>query len=242
MPGAADDILTTLQAHGLHWDGDVVWQSEQTQRYQQTLDHLLQAGLAYRCDCSRSDVAAMGGIYNGRCRDRALTAATDSAVRLKLASMSPVHIEDSVQARQVIDLEVDVGDFVIRRRDGLFAYQLAVVVDDAWQGITHVLRGTDLFDSTPRQIALQSCLGLSRPKYAHIPILLNSAGHKLSKQTHAPALDNQRAEDNLRQALRLLGQQLPERGGVDALLRWAVQHWALTEVPRTAGISVVNSD
>jgi len=238
VPGAAEAILAALRDHGLQWDGDVLWQSTRTPVYQRTVEALLDNGRAYRCDCSRKDVANMGGIYDGRCRHRKLGPDSSAAVRLNVAELPAIQVQDAVQPDLHCKLAREVGDFVILRRDGLFAYQLAVVVDDDCQGITRVVRGSDLFDSTPKQIALQQVLGLPQPDYAHIPVIENDAGQKLSKQSHAPALDANRALENLELALRFLGQALPgERvADTDALLRWAVAHWDLSSVPRCSGI------
>jgi glutamyl-Q tRNA(Asp) synthetase len=238
VPGAADAILAALRDHGLQWHGDVLWQSTRTPDYQHTVDMLLAEGRAYRCDCSRKDVANMGGIYDGRCRDRKLGPDSNAAVRLNVSDLPAIQVQDAVQPDLRCDLAREVGDFVILRRDGLFAYQLAVVVDDADQGITRIVRGSDLYDSTPKQIALQHVLGLPQPDYAHIPVIENDLGQKLSKQSHAPALEANRALENLELALRFLGQPLPVQkpADTDALLRWAVEHWDLSSIPRRSGI------
>lgn len=232
--GAAHSILRSLQAHGLQWDQQVLWQSDRQAAYDALIEDLLGRGLAFRCDCSRQMLAATGGIYNGHCRERNLDAAADHAVRIRVSAPALIEVSDTLQKPLRQDIETEVGDFVIRRRDGLTAYQLAVVMDDAWQGITHVVRGSDLYDSTPRQVYLQRILGLPTPVYTHIPVLSNDQGQKLSKQTHAPAIDNSQAPDNLRKALAFLGQPAPpaELGRVEPVLDWALGYWKASAIPR----------
>jgi glutamyl-Q tRNA(Asp) synthetase len=186
VPGADQDILRTLEAFGFEWDGPVVWQSTRKDAYREALDRLRASGLAYACSCSRREA---GPAYPGTCRN---------GVR---DPSKPI----SWRARVVRD---DIDDFVLFRSDGLFAYQLAVVVDDEWQGITDVVRGADLLDSTPRHLWLQDALGYRHPVYRHIPVVVNAAGEKLSKQTGAPALDLAKAPEVLLQALEFL--DLPE--------------------------------
>ncbi len=242
QPGAAEHILAALQQHGLNWDGEVLWQSLRHAAYAAAVEHLLANGQAFRCDCSRTRLKAEGGIYRGRCRDRGLGADMEAAVRLRVDAEARIVIADQVQAPLTQVLADEVGDFVIHRRDGLYAYQLAVVVDDAFQGVNAVLRGSDLYDSTPRQVFLQRQLGLPTPRYAHIPVIENAQGQKLSKQTHAPALDAGNAVDNLRLALRFLHQPAPpaDLAHVEPLLEFAVAHWDLGAVPQRAGIPESN--
>jgi glutamyl-Q tRNA(Asp) synthetase len=207
VPGAVEAILGALERLGLHWDGEVVYQSARTDLYRQALDRL--RSHTYWCECTRREIAdssiglASDGahIYPGTCR--AGTARAPRALRLKTSS-DVVSFEDRVQGRQEQVLERDIGDFVLHRADGLFAYQLAVVVDDAEQGITDVVRGADLLDSTPRQIYLQRLLGVPAPDYLHVPIAVDGTGEKLSKQTGAAPIDA--SVDTLRKALRFLGQ------------------------------------
>ncbi len=236
--GAAQAILDSLQHHGLHWDGEVLWQSTRHEAYAQAIDELLSSGLAFRCDCSRARLKAEGGIYRGHCRHRGLGAEVESAIRLQVADGASIRIDDDIQPALLQHIGAEVGDFIIRRRDGLYAYQLAVVVDDAFQGVNRILRGSDLYDSTPRQVYLQRQLGLPAPRYAHIPVIVNAQGQKLSKQTHAAPLAAETAADNLRLALRFLQQASPPRGmdQVDGLLEFAVAHWELSAVPARAGI------
>jgi glutamyl-Q tRNA(Asp) synthetase len=236
--GAADSILGSLQAHGLHWDGPVLWQSSRHGAYATVVQQLLESGQAFRCDCSRQMLARSAGVYRGTCRKRKLTESQTAAVRLLVEPTDPIRVEDGLQLPLQQDVAREVGDFVIRRKDGLFAYQLAVVLDDAEQGINTVVRGSDLYDSTPRQIYLQQVLGIARPAYTHIPVITNSQGQKLSKQTHAPGLDNNRACEHLRLALRFLNQPIPPELASEPgqILAFAIEHWQLRAVPATMGI------
>ena len=242
VPGAADDILRTLLAFGFEWDGSVVYQTCRLDAYAAALEQLKQAGLAYGCACSRKEIADSathaaidGGLaYPGNCRHGLAPGRTARAWRLRVDDRE-LAFDDRLQGRVAQHLERDVGDFVLRRADGLFAYQLAVVVDDALQDITHVVRGADLLASTPRQIWLQHCLGYRQPDYAHLPVAANSAGEKLSKQTLAQPLTVARASAELVAALRFLGQGVPEelgRAGVAEVWAWARENWSFAAVPR----------
>ena len=244
VPGAAESILACLEAHGFAWDGPVLWQSTRLEAYRAVLDGLLAAGLAYGCCCSRKEIAARasrtavdgGLLYPGTCRPGLPAGRQARAWRLRVAG--EVGFEDRLQGRQIQQLEQEVGDFVLLRADGQFAYQLAVVVDDAQQGITHVVRGADLLDSTPRQIFLQRCLGYPEPVHAHLPVATNAAGEKLSKQTRAPALVPERASASLVAALEFLGQRPPSglaRAGVAEVWAWALECWDFARIPRCRG-------
>ena len=246
--GAAALILESLKTHGLEWDGDVLYQSQRHSAYAAVVEDLLQRGLAFRCDCTRARLRKQGGVYRGRCRQRNLPAATPAAIRVRVdgpgsntpgvAGADVIDVEDRIQPPLSEAIAQDPGDFIIRRKDGLYAYQLAVVIDDEFQHITHILRGSDLYDSTPRQVFLQRLLGLSTPVYAHIPVITDDVGEKLSKQTFAPAINDRDALDNLRLALRFLGQPPPDAGcsTVTTLLAEAVANWSLDKVPAVAGI------
>ncbi len=237
VAGAADLILRALERHGLEWDGEVLYQSRRTEAYRAALADLERDGRLYACTCSRSDLAPYGGRYPGFCRSRSVHARGSHALRVRTEG-EPITFTDAIQGLQEQDLEREVGDFVLRRRDGLFAYQLAVVVDDAFQGITEVVRGSDLLDSTGRQIHLQRLLGLPTPSYAHLPVVVNGAGEKLSKQTHAPPLDLKEPRPALLGALRFLGQAPPREvaeGTAAEILGWAIRHWSLERVPSTPG-------
>lgn len=238
IAGAADAIIESLRQHALHWDGEILWQSQRHHAYQQALTQLLNQQKAYRCDCSRASLQATAGIYPGRCRHRPTPPQEGFAVRL-LTNSKPIGFDDAIQGRIEQALEQAVGDFVILRKDKLFAYQLAVVVDDHYQGVTHVVRGSDLLDSTPRQIFLQQQLGLPRPHYCHFPVISNAAGQKLSKQTYAPALDNHLARENLLTALQFLRQPIPpfqEQQTPAHILHWATKHWSPANIPQQLSI------
>lgn len=234
QPGAADSILRTLDAFGLHWDGEVVYQSRRHGLYQAALEQLIQQNTAYPCRCSRKQLSARGVLgYDGYCLQHPPQSLTDVAWRVR-HTRADQQFEDRIQGPRHYHWRGHEGDFVVFRRDGLFAYQLAVVVDDAEQGITEVLRGSDLIDETPHQLELQAQLGYPRPDYAHIPIITNAQGQKLSKQNLAPAIDPHERQTLLLQALHLLGQQ-PASELIDAsleeLLCWAQAHWRLQAVP-----------
>lgn len=199
VPGAADHILRTLDGFGLHWDSEVVYQSRRTELYREALDQLVREGNAYGCACSR-----IPGRYPGTCRNG--SAAMPRAWRVLTADAGEICFEDRAAGRYCQDVHSEVGDFVILRADGLFAYQLAVVVDDALQGITDIVRGGDLLDNTPRQIWLQQLLGYSTPRYLHTPVATNADGQKLSKQTRAPAVDPREWRTVLPKVLAFLGQ------------------------------------
>ncbi len=222
VDGAARDIVRALDAHGLRHDGEVRYQSASRSLHDSAIESLLESGQAYYCRCTRKALRAAGQLdrYPGTCRERGLT---HGAVRVRVPE-APIRIVDRWQGTRRFDLSEHPGDFVIRRRDGLIAYQLAVVVDDADQGITDIVRGYDLYDSTPRQAWLQTLLGLATPRYAHFPVLVDQDGLKLSKQTGAPELRTDRAGDNLLRALSILGMPAPasrRAAGVEALLDWA---------------------
>jgi len=233
VPGAADDILRTLQAFGLHSDEPVMYQSQRTATYEEALQQLQSIHATYPCCCTRREIADSafhgieGPVYPGTCRNGLPDGREGRAWRVRTDD-SPVRFEDELQGSIAQQLEKDIGDFVVKRADGLFAYQLAVVVDDAAQGITHVVRGADLLDSTPRQIYLQRLLKLTTPGYMHLPIAVNAAGEKLSKQTLAPAVSSDDAASTLLTVLTFLRQMPPDElrsGSVTEVLDWAIRHW-----------------
>jgi glutamyl-Q tRNA(Asp) synthetase len=217
IPGSAEEILSALERYGLDWDGEVVWQSERTALYEQALHDLRAKGLVYDCACSRADLqraasAPLGRepVYPGTCRDGIAEGKTARAIRFRVPD-EIIAFDDLVVGLQQEHVGERTGDFVVRRADGLFAYQLAVVVDDADQGVTQVVRGADLLASTPRQIALQRALGYPTPQYAHLPLVVNADGSKLGKRDGAlplPTLDDARVRDTLRLALQHLGVQI----------------------------------
>ena len=243
LKGAASHILKTLEQFGLEWDGEVVYQSQRSDLYQAALSKLEQKSLIYSCKCSRKEIADSaiqgidGLIYPGSCRDQQITQ-VPFASRIKVPSSS-IRFEDAIQGVIAQNLASEIGDFVLKRADGLFAYQLAVVVDDFQQGITDIVRGADLLDSTSRQIYLQQQLGYLTPQYAHIPVASNLAGEKLSKQTLAPAIEAKDASAWLIKALAFLGQNPPfELMSTTPIeiLSWAKQHWQLEKIPKQRSI------
>lgn len=233
VPGAADGILRTLEAFGLHWDGEIVYQSRRTAAYEAALQQLKESGAAYPCCCTRREIADSaphgidGFVYPGTCRKGLSHEKSTPAWRV-CTDNTPIEFDDALQGHIAQRLETEIGDFVVKRADGLFAYQLAVVVDDAFQNITHIVRGADLLHSTPRQICLQRLLGFPAPHYMHLPIAVNAQGEKLSKQTLAPAIATDAAVATLLAVLEFLRQQPPvelRQGRVGEVLRWAVEHW-----------------
>ena len=243
--GAADDILRTLEAFGFEWDGETVYQSRRYGLYEEALGRLKEKGLVYPCYCSRKDwqaaaeMGADGFVYNGRCgragfKPSENDAAKTPAWRLRVPD-GVIGFDDGIVGHYAQNPARDIGDFVLLRADGFWAYQLAVVADDAEQGVTHIVRGQDLLVSTPRQIWLQRCLGADTPHYAHLPLLVNKQGQKWSKQTLAPALDLNRRELLLRQVMAYLNlPAAPEVERPSELLAWAVKHWNINNVPKTA--------
>jgi glutamyl-Q tRNA(Asp) synthetase len=238
VPGAADTILRTLEACGLWWDGAVLYQSSRGEAYRAALERLESAGQLYSCRCSRREVADSalrgieGPVYPGTCR--ALPAWPEQQLALRVRTDDePIRLADRIQGDLVHHLASDIGDFVVRRADGVAAYQLAVVVDDAEQLITDVVRGADLLTSTTRQIHLQRLLGLPTPRYAHLPVVIDATGAKLSKQSGAQAADPAQPETALRRALALLGLPDPPPGLPPAQLpKLALRDWRLARVPR----------
>lgn len=237
--GAGSGILRTLAAHGFVWDEGVSYQSRRGEAYQDALARLIDLGRAYACDCSRKRLAELalpgvdGPVYPGTCRGGRGDAA--GALRFHLRQQRVI-FHDTLLGRIACDVTRECGDFVLKRADGVFSYQLAVVVDDAEQGITHIVRGADLLTSTPRQIVLQQALGYPTPAYTHLPVVLNSRGEKLSKQTLAAALDDADPLPALRLAGRFLG--LPEirrAGDAGAWLTQAIRLWPEAAVPVLRG-------
>jgi len=240
VSGAADSILRCLEQFGLHWDGEIIYQSRRTPAYQEAFQQLRVNGLVYACGCSRKEIgeALSGGVaYPGTCRHGMAPRRSVRAWRIRTGP-AEIAFQDLLQGRIRQNLEREVGDFVLYRADHVFAYHLACTVDDDAQGITHVVRGADLMDSTPRQIYLQKLLGLSTPDYLHLPVALNPAGEKLSKQTLAPAASSTSAADVLADVLRFLQHPPPKEicaTGVQALLRWGIEHWDRKRLPAMAG-------
>jgi len=237
VPGAADDILRTLEAFGFEWDGEVMYQSRRQAAYEAALEKLRRAGALYACGCTRREIADSsvhgieGPVYPGTCRAGLAPGKSARAWRVRVDG-AVIEFDDLLQGKQHCPLATDIGDFVVKRPNGLFAYQLAVVVDDAEQGITEVVRGADLLHSTARQIHLQYLLGLPTPRYLHLPVVLNEQGEKLSKQTFATPIDSANPLPVLRQTLKLLGQTPPGREivGLEDFWRRAIQNWSLAVI------------
>ncbi|NOU00034.1 MAG: tRNA glutamyl-Q(34) synthetase GluQRS [Gallionella sp.] len=274
MAGAADDILRTLAAFGLHSDEPALYQSQRTAAYEAALQQLQTIGAVYPCCCTRKEVADSalhgidGQIYPGTCRNGITEGREERSWRVrtnlktsvraepveaffekteenyssfdKLRTNEVIQFNDTLQGHITQHLENEIGDFVVKRADGLFAYQLAVVVDDAFQGITHIVRGADLLHSSPRQIYLQQLLDLPTPHYMHLPIAVNTQGEKLSKQTLAQAISTDCVAATLISVLEFLQQQPPvelRAGSIEEILDWAVENWRLEQlknVPRIA--------
>lgn len=233
VSGAAQRILEQLEQHGLDWDGDVLWQSQRHQAYRDALAWLKDRDRSYYCTCTRSRIQQLGGIYDGHCRTRQ-PGPENAAVRLRVDQ--PVqHFYDSLRGEVNADAGLAAEDFIIHRRDGLFAYNLAVVVDDHYQGITEVVRGADLIEPTVRQIALFKQFGWTVPAYLHLPLVIGANGNKLSKQNHAAPLPTGDARPAIVQALHFLGQSVDE-GWQDrplsALIQQAITHWDVAKIPR----------
>jgi len=250
VPGAADAILRAIEAFGMEWDGAVLYQSARTDVYRAALDRLAAARLTYPCACTRREIAdsalRFGApstgelVYPGTCRNGLPPGRAPRSVRLRVDE-SVIGFDDAIQGRAHQQLGREVGDFVLRRADGHFAYQLAVVVDDAEQGITDVVRGADLLDSTARQIFLQRCLGAPAVRYCHLPVATDTAGEKLSKQTFAAPVDLAHPAEALAQALAFLGHAPPvelSQAGTRALWDWAIAIWDRTRIPRARAIPI----
>ena len=232
VPGAAADILRTLESLGLEWDRSVLYQSLRQNTYRETAERLLAAGHAFRCDCSRSTVRAgndsTSSRYSGTCRDKRLTA-PDTAIRVRVAEPSSIGFMDGLQGEQTTRLDATTGDYIVLRRDGLPAYHLAVVLDDAAQGVTTIVRGVDLLESTAAHVHLQGVLGVPTPAYWHLPIVVNAQGQKLSKQTGATPVSAGDRGVAVR-VLELLGLTVPTELRAEpppSLWQWANTHWRI---------------
>ena len=246
LPGAAEDILRTLAGFGFEWDGEVVVQSHRVDLYHGALLRLQADGSVYPCACSRSEIAAAtrtpaidgGLLYPGRCRGGLAEGRAARAWRLRVPDREFSFI-DRIQGPSRQNLAREVGDFILLRADGQYAYQLAVVIDDALQGVNAVVRGVDLLDSTARQMWLQQCLGLPPPRYAHLPVVVNALGEKLSKQTLAAAVTPAGGSAVLASALQFLGHELPGELRAAPLAEfwsWAVSAWSMARVPAVRAI------
>ena len=239
VPGAAKQILDTLEKLGMEWDEEVIYQSRRFEAYRDALQVLDKQGLLYPCTCSRKEIAdssitgLYGFIYPGTCLNNPVSLQNAHALRIQ-TNDEIIQFHDGLKGRYTQKLRSEVGDFVLRRADGIYAYQLAVVVDDAAQNITHVVRGADLIDSTPRQIFLQRLLRYPTPHYMHLPVVTNAAGEKLSKQTNAAPVNTAEALQELADALHFLGQEPPLeilQGDIASFWRWVMQNWRVNRIP-----------
>lgn len=239
MPGAADDILRTLEAYALQWDGSIMYQSRRHDAYQAQINAWLHEREAYYCQCTRKQIKMAGGYYPGTCRELHQQAA-NSAVRLKVTT--PVtHFYDKLHGRIEIPEALAQEDFIIHRRDGLFAYNLAVVLDDIEQGVTEIVRGADLIEPTGRQINLYRLLQHPEVSYLHLPLAVTENGNKLSKQNHAPAIDKANPKPALLQAMTFLGMNPPAdlmACSLDDILKWGALHWRVDRLPKTTAITL----
>ena len=244
VPGASDMIIQTLEHFGFEWAGSVTYQSQRTEIYLAALEDLKEKGRLYPCACSRKEISQISpsGIYPGTCRVGLTRGRKPRSWRLLTESESgQLHFDDAIQGPCHFAIEHEIGDFVLKRADGLFAYQLAVAVDDALQGITEAVRGHDLLGSTPRQRYVQQQLGYAQPTYAHHPIILDEQGEKLSKQKLAPALKIQQITRQIYRALSLLGHRPPSdllAARPETLWEWAFENWSLDKIPKLSAIRI----
>ena len=248
VAGSDKSILQSLEILGFEWDGEETYQSHRTELYQQALNALSEQNLIYPCTCSRKQLTEENNaaqslslnpsVYPGTCREKQLPLDQEYALRLRVDSET-IRFEDRVMGAYQQTLISECGDFIIQRRDHLFAYQLAVVVDDALQGITEVVRGADLLDSTPRQIYLQKLLAYRQPDYMHLPLVLENTQHKLSKSVGSAALNLNQPVKFLLKALNHLGQLVPadfEQGSLSECWGWARQNWNIQHIPKRSQI------
>jgi len=234
VSGSARRIIDDLSRLGLEPDGPVLYQSSRLEAYQLAVNCLLEKGLAYPCTCSRKDIPA-SGIYPGTCRGGIANGKKPRSIRFRVND-GKVQFTDKLQG-QITDSPAGIsGDFIIRRADGLFAYQLAVVVDDEYQAVTQVVRGADLLDSTTRQICLQEALGFESPHYMHLPVALSADGKKLSKRLQADPVKHQDPAFAVSRALQFLGQEPPTGLSLDTLWKWSLEHWSSDLIPHRKAI------
>jgi glutamyl-Q tRNA(Asp) synthetase len=233
VPGAADGILRTLQAFGLEWDGEVLRQHDRVELYAGALQSLQALNLSFACSCSRLQLEDESR-YPGTCRSRPAVAGVPTSTRLRVDE-GLIQFSDRIQGTYRQDVAAAVGDAIVRRRDGIFAYLLAVVVDDAEQGVTHIVRGADLLDNTPRQVYLQQRLGLTPPIYAHVPVLTEPDDSKLSKSQRSVSLNADQALPQLLAVFSMLGMAVPPalaRASIPLAWDWAIAHWDINRVPK----------
>ncbi|MDH5649678.1 MAG: tRNA glutamyl-Q(34) synthetase GluQRS [Gammaproteobacteria bacterium] len=246
QPGAADLIIRALDRYGFEWDGPVVYQSQRSDLYRNAIDALSRKGLTYYCTCSRKQLSILDTkqqnklFYPGLCRGQT-DPIEDSSIRLHTHDR-PIRFMDQHMGIMSQILQTESGDFVIRRRDGLFAYHLAVVVDDSEQGVTEIVRGADLLEATLPQIHLQQCLGLPTPDYLHLPVAITQAGQKLSKQNLAKSISLDNPVPTLMTALEFLGQDPPSDLTFNEIMAWALNHWCASRIPKIKKIIYKESE
>ncbi len=246
VPGSAEQIIDCLRAHGLEPDENIDYQSQHAQQYNNALASLAKRGVLFACHCTRTTLNPAGFCQAGcsmqpvdsaqleeaACRHPTPPHTPQASLRVSVAANTELHFDDAIKGPQQATLGETLPNFIVRRRDGLYAYQLAAAIDDAMPGISHVIRGSDLLTSTFRQRYLQSLLALDPPSYAHLPVLCHSDGSKLSKQTGATPLDTKQVDTNLRSTLAVLGQESPPQHlSTHDILSWAIEHWSLERVP-----------
>lgn len=237
VKGAASAILTTLEALNLYWDGEILYQSACSKRYRDVLQSLIDKQHAYYCDCTRQRIHNLpSGLYDGYCRDRLLSQIYQQRLAIRLKQNKPVYqFTDQIRGLQNVEIANAQEDFIIHRKDDLFAYNLVVVLDDNEQGITEIVRGADLLPVTAKQISLYQLLGFPLPTYCHLPLVLDNNDNKLSKQNHAMPIELNNLKTLTVQALQFLGQVIPENwqdANQMQLLDWAIKHWDITKVPK----------
>lgn len=243
VPGAAETILRQLEHYGLHWDGEVLWQSRRHEAYREVLARLHREGLSYFCTCTRARIQSVGGFYDGHCRT--LNHGPENAAVRLLQRQPVLEFTDRLRGRIVAEEKLAREDFIIHRRDGLFAYNLAVVVDDHFQGVTEIVRGADLIAPTVRHLSLYQQLGWPAPEYVHLPLALNEQADKLSKQNHAPALPEGDPRPVLIRALQFMNQDVTKEWqdlSLEDLLEKAVANWSLSRVPVTGDANTAFSN
>jgi len=231
--GASSDILATLDAYGLHWDETVLYQSQQGDLYRDVLQQLAENELTYHCKCTRAQIKVQGGIYQGQCQELNLSS-KNNAIRFR-NHHGVFHYNDLIQGEYLTQLKFAQEDFILTRKDGLFAYQLAVVVDDIYQNISHVIRGCDLLEPTVRQLSFYQQLGYQAPEFGHVPLAVTEQGFKLSKQNKAPEIDKTNPSPSLILALKFLGQNPPDElysYSVEQIIRWATDNWSTDDIPK----------
>jgi glutamyl-Q tRNA(Asp) synthetase len=251
VPGAADDILRTLTAFGLEWDGKPVFQSHHMESHHAAIHVLRGRAHVFACVCSRKEISEADEtsvatpVYAGTCRNGLRAGRSARSLRLQVDDHARAGFTDLLQGSISQQLATEVGDFVIYRSDGIFSYHLACAVDDAQQGVTHVVRGADLIESTPRQIYLQELLGLPTPAYLHLPVATSGQGQKISKQTGAARIDHTRPGEIFHSVLKFLRQRPPSemaRAPAREAIEWAVHHWKREKLPETRAIAITSPD